>query len=38
VKILFSIFPLIFLWEIGLKFSFIGGTLCGLDIRVTVTS
>jgi hypothetical protein len=37
-EILLSIFALIFIREIGLKFSFFVGSLCGLGIRVIVTS
>jgi len=37
-RILLSIFVSIFLREIGLKFSFFVGSLCGLDIKVTVAS
>ena len=33
-----SIFALIFIREIGLKFSFFVGSLCGLGIRVIVAS
>ena len=38
VMILLSIFASIFIKEIGLKFSFFVGSLCGLCIRVIVTS
>ena len=38
MRILLSIFTLIFIREIGLKFSFFVGSLCGLDIRVIVVS
>jgi hypothetical protein len=37
-RILLSIFALIFIRGIGLKFSFFIGSLCGLAIRVIVTS
>ena len=37
-RILFSIFALIFIREIGLKFSFFFGLLCGLGNRVIVAS
>ena len=37
-RILLSIFASIFIREIGLKFSFFVGSLCGLDIRVIVDS
>jgi len=37
-RILLSIFALIFIREIGLKFSFFVGSLCGLSIRVIVAS
>jgi hypothetical protein len=33
-----SIFALIFIRKIGLKFSFFAGSCCGLGIRVTVAS
>jgi hypothetical protein len=36
VRVLLSIFALIFISEIGLEFSFFVGSLCGLGIRVTV--
>jgi hypothetical protein len=36
--ILLSIFALIFIREIGLKFSFFVGYLCGLGIKVIVAS
>jgi hypothetical protein len=36
VRILLSIFALIFIKEIDLKISFCVGSLCGLGIRVTV--
>jgi hypothetical protein len=36
VRILLSIFASIFIREIGVKFSFFVGSLCGLDIRVIV--
>jgi hypothetical protein len=35
---LLSIFASIFIGEIGLKFSFFVGSLCGLGIRVIVAS
>jgi len=35
-RILLSIFASIFIREIGLKFSFFVGSLCGLGIRVIV--
>ena len=38
VRILLNIFALIFIREIGLKFSFFVGSLCGLGIRVIVAS
>jgi hypothetical protein len=38
VRILLSIFASIFIREIGLKFSFFVGSLCGLGIRVIVAS
>jgi hypothetical protein len=38
VRMLLSIFVLIFIREIGLKFSFFVESLCGLGIRVNVTS
>jgi hypothetical protein len=38
VRILLSIFALIYIRQIGLKFSFFVGSLCGLAIRVIVTS
>ena len=38
VRILLSIFALIFISEISLKFSFFVGYLCSLGIRVTVVS
>ena len=37
-RILLSIFASIFIREIGLKFSFFVGSLCGLNIRVIVAS
>ena len=37
-RILLSIFASIFISEIGLKFSFFVGSLCGLGIRVIVAS
>jgi hypothetical protein len=37
-RILLSIFVLIFISEIGLKFSFLVGSLCSLGIRVIVSS
>jgi hypothetical protein len=37
-RILLSIFASIFIREIGLKFSFFVGSLCGLGIRVIVAS
>jgi hypothetical protein len=37
-RILFSFFALIFIGEIGLKFSFFVGSLCALGIRVIVAS
>jgi hypothetical protein len=37
-RTLLSIFALIFIREIGLKFSFLVGSLCGLGIRVIVAS
>jgi hypothetical protein len=37
-RLLLSIFALIFIREIVLKFSFFVGTLCGLGIRVIVLS
>jgi hypothetical protein len=37
-RILLSIFAAIFIREIGLKFSFFVGSLCGLGIRVIVAS
>ena len=37
-RILLSIFASIFIREIGLKFSFFVGSLCGLGIRVFVAS
>jgi hypothetical protein len=37
-RILLSIFASIFIREIGLKFSFLVGSLCGLGIRVVVAS
>ena len=37
-RILLSIFALIFISKIGLKFSFFVGSLCGLGIRVIVAS
>ena len=37
-RILLSIFALIFIREIGLKFSFFVGSLCGLGIRLIVAS
>jgi hypothetical protein len=37
-RILLSIFALIFISKIGLKFSFLVGSLCHLGIRVIVTS
>jgi hypothetical protein len=37
-RILLSIFALIFISEIGLKFSFLVGSLYGLGVRVTVAS
>jgi hypothetical protein len=37
-KILLSIYASIFISEIGLKFSFVVGSLCGLDNRVIVAS
>jgi hypothetical protein len=36
VRILLTIFPLIFIWEIGVKFSHFVGTLCGFGISITV--
>jgi hypothetical protein len=38
VRILLSILETIFLSEIGMKFSFFVGYLCGSGIRVTVAS
>jgi hypothetical protein len=38
VRFLLSIFASIFIREIGLKFSFFVGSLCGLGIRVIVAS
>jgi hypothetical protein len=38
VRILLSIFALIFIREIGMKFSIFVGTFCGLGIRVIVAS
>jgi hypothetical protein len=38
LRILLSIFAMIFLREIGLKFSFFVGSLCGLGLRVIVAS
>jgi hypothetical protein len=38
VRILLSIFTSIFIREIGLKFSFISGSLCGLGISVILAS
>jgi hypothetical protein len=38
MRILLSIFALIFIREIGLKFSIFVGSLCGLGIRVIVAS
>jgi len=37
-RTLLSIFASIFISKIGLKFSFLVGSLCGLGIRVTVAS
>jgi hypothetical protein len=37
-EILLSIFALIFIREIGLKFSFFDGSFCGLVVRVIVAS
>jgi hypothetical protein len=37
-RILLSIFASIFIREIGLKFSFFVGSLCGLGIRVIMAS
>jgi hypothetical protein len=37
-RILLSIFTSIFITEIGLTFSFLVGTLCGLGIRVNVAA
>ena len=37
-RIILSIFALIFIREIGLKFSFFVGSLCGLGIKVIVAS
>jgi hypothetical protein len=37
-RILLSIFALMFIRQIGLKFSFFVGSLCGLDISVIVAS
>jgi hypothetical protein len=37
-RILLGIFSSIFIREIGLKFSFFVGSLCGLGIRVIVAS
>ena len=37
-RILLSIFASIFISKIGLKFSFLVGSLCGLGIRVIVAS
>jgi hypothetical protein len=37
-RILLSIFAFIFIREIGLKFSFFVGSLCGLGIRIIVAS
>ena len=37
-RILLSIFASIFIREIGVKFSFFVGSLCGLGIRVIVAS
>ena len=37
-RILLSIFPSVFIREVGLKFSFFIGSLCGLGISVTVAS
>ena len=38
LKILLRIFALIFIREIGVKFSFFVGFLCGLGLRVIVAS
>ena len=38
VRILLSVFASIFLREIGLKFSFFVGSLCGLEISIIVSS
>jgi hypothetical protein len=38
IRILLSIFASIFISEIGLKFSFLVRSLCGLGIRVIVAS
>jgi hypothetical protein len=38
VRILLSIFASILIKEIGLKFSFFVGSLCGLGIRIIVAS
>jgi hypothetical protein len=38
VRIVLSIFALILIREIGLKFAFFVGSLCGLGIRVIVAS
>ena len=38
MSILLSIFASMFIREIGLKFSFLVESLCGLGIRVTVAS
>jgi hypothetical protein len=38
VRILLSNFALIFVKEIGLKFSFFVGSFCGLGVRVAVAS
>ena len=37
-RVLLSIFASLFIREIGLKFTFLVGSLCGLDIRVIVAS
>jgi hypothetical protein len=37
-RILLSVFASIFIREIGLKFSFLVGSLCGIGIRVIVAS
>jgi hypothetical protein len=38
VRILLSMFELIFIKEIGLKFSFFVGSMCSLGIKVIVAS